>query len=178
MKKPVYCIIILVVLLVNVCNVAAETPSIPEGSCILIDSKTGQVLFEKASDAKRLFPASTTKIMTAALALENGKLDAMMTASQEAIYDIGKDGSNIGIMAGEQLSLENLLKALLISSANETANIIAENLCATRQEFVDLMNQKARELGASDTHFVNPCGAHDDNHYTTAADLAKMHGTP
>lgn len=152
----------------------AEAPSIPEGSSILIDSKTGQVLYEQNSDAKGLFPASTTKIMTAALALEKGHLDTMMTASQEAIYDIGKDGSNIGIMAGEQMSLENLLQALLISSANETANIIAENICATRQEFVDLMNQKAKELGANDTHFVNPCGAHDADHYTTAADLAKI----
>ncbi len=167
-------LIILIIILVNVGNVVAEAPSIPEGSCILIDSKTGQVLFEKDSTVKGLFPASTTKIMTAALALEKGDLNAMMTASQEAIYDIGKDGSNIGIMAGEQMSLENLLKAMLISSANETANIVAENLCATRQEFVDLMNQKAKELGAADTNFVNPCGAHDDNHYTTAADLAKI----
>ncbi|NJD01412.1 MAG: D-alanyl-D-alanine carboxypeptidase [Ruminiclostridium sp.] len=174
MKKPVHIIIILIIFLINFHIAAAEAPSINEGSSILIDSKTGQVLYEKNSDAKGLFPASTTKIMTAIIALEKGKLDSMMTASQEAIDDIGKDGSNIGIMAGEQLSLENLLKAMLISSANETANIIAENISATRQEFVDLMNQKAKELGASNTNFVNPCGAHDSNHYTTAADLAKI----
>ena len=174
MKKPVHIIAILIVFLVNICIVEAEAPSINEGSCILIDSKTGQILYEKNSDAKGLFPASTTKIMTAALALEKGKLDSVMTASQEAISDIGKDGSNIGIMAGEQMSLENLLQAMLISSANETANIIAENIGTTRQDFVYLMNQKAKELGANNTNFVNPCGAHDANHYTTAADLAKI----
>ena len=174
MKKPIYIIVILIVFLAGICTVMAEAPSIDEGSCILIDSKTGQVLFEKNSDAKGLYPASTTKIMTAVIALEKGELDSMMTASQAAIYDIGKDGSNIGIMAGEQMSLENLLKALLISSANETGNIIAENICSTKQEFVDLMNQKAKELGAVNTNFINPCGAHESDHYTTAADFAKI----
>lgn len=174
MKKLVSLIIIAVVFAFNIYLAAAEAPEINEGSSILIDSKTGQVLYESNSNQKGLYPASTTKIMTAVIALEKGKLDSMMTASTEAINEIGKDGSNIGIMAGEQMSLENLLQALLISSANETANIIAENICGNRQDFVDLMNQKARELGALDTNFVNPCGAHDPNHYTTAADLSKI----
>jgi D-alanyl-D-alanine carboxypeptidase (penicillin-binding protein 5/6) len=151
-----------------------EPADITAESCILIDAASGKVLFEKDSDRQKMFPASTTKIMTAILALEMGDLDQVMTASQAAVNDIGKDGSNIGIMAGEQIKLRNLLDALLISSANETANIIAENLCPTRQEFVDLMNKKAKELGALDTHFVNPCGAHEDDHYTTASDLAKI----
>lgn len=174
MKKLVHVLTLLVIFLISFCPVMAETPAISEGSCILIDSKTGQVLYENNSDKKGLFPASTTKIMTAVIAIEKGNLDSLMTASQAAVNDIGKDGSNIGIMAGEQMSLENLLQALLISSANETANIIAENICSTRQEFVDLMNLKAKELGAFNTNFVNPCGAHDLNHYTTAADLSKI----
>ncbi len=143
-------------------------------SYILIDAKTGQVLYEHNSNEKRLYPASTTKIMTAILALELGDLDQIMTASKEAVYDIGKDGMNIGIIPGEQIPMRNLLEAMLISSANETANIIAENICETRQQFIDLMNEKAREIGALDTHFVNTNGAHDDNHYTTAADMAKI----
>lgn len=152
----------------------AEPTDITAESCILIDAASGKVLFEKDSNREKMFPASTTKIMTAILALEMGDLDQVMTASQAAVDDIGKDGSNIGIMAGEQIKLGNLLEALLISSANETANIIAENLSPTRQDFVDLMNKKAVELGATGTHFANPCGAHDPNHYTTAADLAKF----
>ena len=174
MKRLLLFVVILVVFSVYICTPLAEKPEINEGSCILIDSKTGQVLYENNSNKKGLFPASTTKIMTSIIALERGNLDSVMTASQAAVDDIGKDGSNIGILPGEQITLDNLLKALLISSANETANIIAENICPTRQEFVDLMNRKAKELGALDTNFVNPCGSHDPNHYTTAADLAKI----
>jgi len=153
--------------------VFAQTFNFEAESYILVDSKTGHVLYEHNSN-KILYPASTTKIMTAILAFEKGDLDQVMTANKEAVYDIGKDGMNIGIMPGEEIRLENLLEAMLISSANECANIIAENICETRQEFVDLMNEKAKELGALNTHFKNPCGAHDDDHYTTAADLAKI----
>jgi D-alanyl-D-alanine carboxypeptidase (penicillin-binding protein 5/6) len=137
-----------------------------------MDLKSGQILCEKNSDNIKLYPASTTKIMTAIVALENCSLDTMMTASQEAVYDIGKDGMNIGIMAGEEMSMEQLLNALLVVSANETANIIAENICGSREEFIELMNKKAIELGANNTHFVNASGMHHDDHYTTAKDLA------
>jgi D-alanyl-D-alanine carboxypeptidase/D-alanyl-D-alanine carboxypeptidase (penicillin-binding protein 5/6) len=168
--------IVLVLIFFNLsCSSYAEPLELSEAqSCILIDSKTGQILYEKNSDQKGLFPASTTKIMTAILAIEMGNPEQLMTASLAAVNDIGKDGMNIGIMAGEEIKLENLLEALMIRSANETANIIAENLCAKRSDFVELMNKKAQELGALDTHFANPCGAHDDNHYTTASDLAKI----
>jgi len=174
MKRIFSFVIILLFFLANISTAAAQSLDINAISYILIDSKSGQVLYEYNSNKQGVYPASTTKIMTAILALEKGNLDQMMTASQAAIYDIGKDGMNIGIMPGEQMSMENLLNAVLISSANEAANIIAENICSTRQEFVDLMNEKARELGAVKTHFVNPCGMHDDNHYTTASDLAKI----
>jgi len=152
----------------------AEPPSIPDGVYILIDASTGEVLAEHDADRQKMFPASTTKIMTAILAIEMGKMDQVMTASAAAINDIGKDGSNIGILPGEEMTMEELLKALLICSANESANIIAENLCPTRQDFVDLMNKKAAELGAVNTHFANPSGMHDENHYTTAEDMAKI----
>jgi len=173
--KKILLLTIAVFFIVLLCPITifAQSFDFEAESYILIDSKTGQVLYEYNSD-KVLYPASTTKIMTAILAFEKGNPDQIMTASKEAVYDIGKDGMNIGIMPGEEIRMKNLLEAMLISSANETANIIAENICETRQEFVDLMNEKAKELGALNTHFKNPCGAHDDDHYTTAADLAKI----
>jgi D-alanyl-D-alanine carboxypeptidase (penicillin-binding protein 5/6) len=174
MKKVLtFAIIFIFVILLGSITVFAQPFNFEAQSYILVDSKTGHTLYEYNSD-KILFPASTTKIMTAILAFEKGDLNQVMTASKEAVYDIGKDGMNIGIMPGEEIRLKNLLEAMLISSANETANIIAENICETRQEFVDLMNEKAKELGALNTHFKNPCGAHEDDHYTTAADLAKI----
>lgn len=143
---------------------------------ILIDLKTGQVLAEQNAD-ERIRPASTTKIMTAIVALENGDLGQEMTVSQNAVFDIGKGGMNIGIMAGEEgLTLDNMLHVLLIKSANEAANIIAENVAPSRQEFIDMMNQKAIELGALHTTFVNPSGKdtekEDANHLTTARNMA------
>ena len=174
MKRLLTLTIVLFVLLVNTSMAYAQPPALDAGAYILIDAKTGQVLCEKDSETKTLFPASTTKIMTAILALEMGNLDQVMTASQSAIDDIGPNGSNIGIIAGEKIRLEDLLKALLISSANESANIIAEHICQTREEFISLMNLKAKELGAARTHFANACGMHDPDHYTTASDMAKI----
>lgn len=181
MKKVILKIlIVLTVLTAFLMNIAATAAiaavslNIDAKSCVLVDSASGQVLYEQNPGTLHLYPASTTKIMTAIIALENGDLNRVMTAGSSAVNDIGKDGMNIGIMAGEQLKLEDLLNALLISSANETANIIAENICGTRDGFVALMNKKAQEIGAVNTHFVNPCGSHDENHYTTAGDLAKI----
>ncbi|MDP4180440.1 MAG: D-alanyl-D-alanine carboxypeptidase family protein [Bacillota bacterium] len=148
----------------------------PDCSYILMDSKTGQVLLEHNADVK-VRPASTTKLMTAIVALENGKLDSVMNVSAEAVNDIGPGGMNIGIMAGESnLTLENLLNVMLVRSANETANIIAENISGSRAEFVKKMNEKAKEIGATNTNFVNPCGKDDakgeEYHLSTARDMA------
>lgn len=175
MKKLSTITIVLLSLLLFLPQAHAGTLKLDSaGSCILIDSKTGQVLYEYRTDQKHVYPASTTKMMTAILALEKGKPDQMMTASKAAVYEIGEGGMNIGITDGEELRMEDLLNALMLSSANETANIIAENIAPTRKEFVEMMNRKAKELGANDTHFVNTCGIHNPDHYTTAADLAKI----
>lgn len=171
--KRLISLAIMLLLLMNTSIAFAQPPALDVGAYILIDLKSGEVLCEKDSH-KTLYPASTTKIMTAILALEIGDLSQEMTASQSAIDDIGVNGSNIGIIPGEIISLDNLLQALLISSANETANIIAEHLYESREEFISLMNQRAKELGATNTHFVNTCGIHDPMHYTTASDLAKI----
>jgi D-alanyl-D-alanine carboxypeptidase/D-alanyl-D-alanine carboxypeptidase (penicillin-binding protein 5/6) len=179
MKKNYFIIFIFALLQLFPTAVTAQSISIPgDIAYILIDSKTGQVIAEQNADQK-LRPASTTKIMTAIVALENGKLDQRMTVSQQAVYDIGRGGMNVGIMAGEEgLSLENVLNVLLIKSANETANIIAENIAPSRSEFVEMMNQEALKLGAVNTTFVNPCGKdtekEDEGHLTTPRDLATM----
>ena len=148
-------------------------PELDAEAYILIDRKTGQTICSKNPE-KRMYPASTTKILTGILALEMGDLNDIMTASEKAIRDIGPGGSNIGIIAGEKMRLENLLDALLVKSANEAANIVAENLANSRADFIALMNQKAVEVGAIDTHFTNTNGFHEDEHYTTAYDLAKI----
>jgi len=160
-------------LLSNITVVNAATPKIDAASYVLTDISTGRILESKEPDTKR-YPASTTKIMTAILALEYGDLDQEMTASEEAIRDLGFDGSNAGIEVGQKMKMEKLLEALLVASANEAANILAENLAPTREDFIELMNQKAVELGAANTHFANTNGLYDSKHYTTASDMAKI----
>jgi D-alanyl-D-alanine carboxypeptidase (penicillin-binding protein 5/6) len=173
MKRLLLLIIVLSVLILNVSYAYAQPPAIDADTYILIDAESGSVLCEKNSTVSH-YPASMTKIMTAILAIELGDPEQLMTASKAAIDDIGPNGSNIGIIVGEQIPLKNLLQALLISSANETANIIAEHICDSRQEFIDLMNKRAKELGAENTHFANACGIHDPMHYTTASDIATI----
>ncbi|MDP4091047.1 MAG: D-alanyl-D-alanine carboxypeptidase family protein [Bacillota bacterium] len=158
--------------------VHADSKIDPGCAYIVMEARTGQVITERNADT-RYRPASTTKIMTAIVALENGKLDQDMNVSPEAVNDIGPGGMNIGILAGETgLTLENLLNVMLVKSANETANIIAENVGQTRAQFIDMMNKKAQELGAANTYFVNPCGKDDlkieANHLTTPRDLANI----
>lgn len=178
MKKILLTALLILMLLVPAAT-AAQSIGIPADiSYILIDSKTGLVLAEQNAD-QRLGPASTTKIMTAIVALENGDLKKEMDVSLQSVNDIGRGGMNVGIMAGEKgLTLENLLNVMLIKSANETANIIAENIAASRSEFVGMMNRKAKELGAVNTTFVNPCGKdtekEDAGHLTTPRDLAAI----
>jgi D-alanyl-D-alanine carboxypeptidase/D-alanyl-D-alanine carboxypeptidase (penicillin-binding protein 5/6) len=142
---------------------------------ILMDAKTGSVLYEYQPDL-RLRPASTTKIMTALVALKHGELSQVMTASNEAVSDIGQGGMNIGIMPGEQMTLDDLLHAFLIVSASEAANTVSENIYPTKAEFITEMNRLAKELGCKNTTFTNPCGVDeyekDANHFSTARDMA------
>ena len=151
----------------------SSLPDLNADAYILIDRKTGQTICSKNPEM-RMYPASITKIITGILAIEMGDLSSLMTTSAAAIRDIGPGGSNIGMIAGENMRLDNLLDVLLVKSGNESANIIAENLCETREEFVELMNQKAIDLGATNTHFTNTSGYHEESHYTTAYDLAKI----
>lgn len=140
-------------------------------SALLMDMNSGRVLYSKNLD-ERVYPASTTKIMTGILALENLNMDDTVTATYEALKTITLEDSHMGILMDEQLTVEQLIKGMLVYSANDAANVLAIQVSGSIDDFVGLMNQKAQELGMTNTHFANPCGVHDDNHYTTARDMA------
>lgn len=142
-------------------------------AAILIDRKSGDILYEKNINQK-LYPASTTKIMTAVLALEKGVLTDSVTATREAIEPITSNHSHMGIKVGETLTLEQLLYGMLVYSANDAANVIAVHIGGSLEGFSAMMNEKALELGLSGTHYQNAHGYHDDNHYTTAKDLSTL----
>lgn len=150
-------------------------PAISAYSAILIDADTGAVLYEKNAHEK-MYPASTTKLMTCLLAMEkkNANLNDLVDFSYEAVMTVTRDASNMGMDAGEKMTLEECLYGILVVSANETANAVAEYVSGSISSFVDLMNSRAKELGCTDTHFNNPHGYFDENHYTSAADLSKI----
>lgn len=144
-------------------------------AALLVDPETGEVLYARNIHEK-LYPASLTKVMTALLvleAIEDGTLalDTVIVASETAVADIPNDASSAGIVAGEELTVEQLLHCILVVSANEACNILAESVSGTVDAFVDRMNQRARELGCENTNFVTTNGLHSVDHYTTAWDL-------
>lgn len=146
-------------------------PQIGAQSAILMDANTGVILYSK-NIHERLYPASTTKIMTCLLAMERGNLDDMVTFSHDAVFTVPVGGSNMGMDEGESISLEECLYGILVGSANEVANAVGEYVSGSIDDFVALMNERAQEIGCKDTHFVNTNGLHDDDHYTSAYDLA------
>ena len=149
-----------------------NVPSINGASAILIDNRTNKVLYSKNEDTK-MFPASTTKIMTAIITLENCSLDEQATASFDAV-NIPEGYATADIKIGETFTVEQLLEMLLVHSANDAANVLAEHVGGSLESFVSIMNTKANELGLTNTHFTNAYGLQDDNHYTTARDLATI----
>lgn len=146
-------------------------PDIISQAAILMDNRTGKILYAK-NENKKMYPASTTKIVTAILTLENCNLDDMVTVSYDAVMSIPDGYSSASLQIGEQLTIEQLLQLLLVHSANDAANALAEYVGGSVESFVAMMNTKVDELGLSHTHFTNAFGKHDDNHYTTAHDLA------
>lgn len=142
-------------------------------AAILVHSDSGKILYSKNADEKR-YPASTTKILTAILAIENFSLEDKLTASYEAVMSIPSGYSNAAIQVGETLTVKELLEVFLVHSANEAGFILAEEISGSFSEFANLMNKKAQEIGCKNTHFTNPSGLHDENHYSTAYDLAQI----
>lgn len=143
-------------------------PAVMGEAAVLVDARTGQVLFEKEMH-KRMYPASTTKILTALIALENGIAEETVTVPGEAS---AVEGSAIGLQAGERLTGSDLLYALMLASANDAAVALAVHAAGSVEKFAVLMNEKARSLGALESNFSNPHGLPDPDHYTSAYDLA------
>jgi D-alanyl-D-alanine carboxypeptidase (penicillin-binding protein 5/6) len=159
---------ILVLMATGPVPAAAAPPEVIGEAAVLMDFTNGQTLFEKNPD-QRMYPASTTKIMTAIIALESGRINDMVTIPLEAC---NVEGSAIGLQEGERLSLGDLIYALMLNSGNDTAIAIACHLGGSVDGFVKMMNKKAAEIGAINTHFNNPNGLPDPEHYSTARDLA------
>lgn len=149
-------------------------PDTSSVSAIVIEQETGTVLYEKNADQQN-YPASITKIMTALLALENSSLDDVVTFSHKAVYTCEGDTSNIAREEGEQMTMEQCLYGMMLESANECAYAIAEYVGGGDvNNFTDMMNQKAKELGCTNTHFSNPNGLPAEDHYTSARDMARI----
>lgn len=149
-----------------------QGPQIVDETGVLMEADTGTILYDKGMD-QRMFPASTTKVMTALVAIENSPdLNAKVTFTETGTQEVTPDSANINAQLGEELTVEQCLYAILLASANEVSSQLAEYVGGTKEHFVEMMNQKAQELGCTGTHFTNPNGLHDENHYTTAHDLA------
>ncbi len=135
----------------------------------LFDITNSETLYAKNVHTK-LYPASTTKILTAYVTLKHGKLDDVVTVSKENVA-LERDSSNCGLKAGDRLTVKDLLYGLMLKSANDAANALADYISGSTEEFAELMNEEALLLGATNSHFVNAHGLHDEEHYTTVYDL-------
>lgn len=148
-----------------------QAADIASDTGILMDADTGTVLFDKGGDQQR-YPASITKIMTLLVAVENSSMDDQVTFTETGVRNVTADSSNINSKVGEVMTMRDCLHALIIKSANDVAAQIAEYVGGTEQKFIDMMNQRAAEIGCTNTHFTNSSGLPDDNHYSSARDMA------
>lgn len=174
-KKSIILSFVVVLILWNTSFVFShsEQPNLISKSAILMDNKTGKILYAK-NENEKMYPASTTKIVTAILTLENCNLNDIITVSYDAIISIPDGYSSASLQVDEQLTVEQLLQLLLVHSANDAANVLAEYVGGSIESFISMMNTKMNELGISHTHFTNTFGMHDEEHYTTAQDLANI----
>lgn len=176
-KKIFLCLCIISMMIFSVINVHAEELNLAPNaaSALLMEASTCQVLYS-SKESERLYPASTTKIMTMILmfeAIQKGTLkwDDILTCST---YAASMGGSQIYLEEGEQMSVTDLFKAISIASANDACVMLGERIAGTNDAFVQMMNEKAKELNLVNTHFTNATGLHDDDHYTCALDLGLM----
>ncbi len=172
-----FCVYLFILLSLNIILIpkvsAAEesVPNIASPSALLMDLNSGKILYEKNID-KKMYPASLTKVMTAIITLENCNLNDIATVSYDAVMSLSSGYVTANLQVGEELTIEQLLYVLMVGSSNDAAIVLAEHISGSVEEFSKLMNEKAKEIGCTSTHFVNPNGAHDENHYSTARDLA------
>ena len=173
LKKICITLFLFLIIFVSGCTstYASTIPDTYSSACLLMEESTGKILYSKNANSI-MCPASTTKIMTAILTLENCKLSDTAVVSHNAVFSIPSGYSTASLVEGEVLTIEQLLNVLLIPSANDAAVVLAEHIAGSVEAFSDMMNSKAVELGCLNTHFVNPNGIHNENHYSTAYDLA------
>lgn len=148
-----------------------ECSGIQADGGILIDASSGAVLYEKNAD-HAYYPASITKILTALIIIENCDMNEIVTFSDNAVNNVESGSSNMGALVGDQLTVRDCLYGLMLASANEAANALAEHYAGSIEAFTQIMNEKARELGCTGSNFANPSGLNNENHYTTARDMA------
>mgnify|MGYP000859878811 CR=1 FL=1 len=148
-----------------------EGPEVVSPNVIVMEASTGTVLYDRDS-LEAHYPASITKILTALIVIENCGLDETVTFSNTAVNSLEPNSSILGARAGDTLSVRDCLYALLLQSANEVANALAEHCAGSIDAFAEKMNEKAAELGCTDSHFANPSGLNDPNHYVSAYDMA------
>ena len=171
LKIPILLLVFVFVIQIKFSYGYKNELNIYSDSAILMDFKTGAILYSKNSNEK-MYPASTTKILTAIIALEECNLDDMVTVSKSAISVIPPGYSSANLLESEQISVKDLVTVFLVHSANDAGYVLAEHISGSIDEFANLMNKKATEIGCKDTHFTNPSGIHDENHYTTSYDLS------
>lgn len=175
-NKIVFFLILIVVLFLPLKIFAKEInieeiPEITAPNVMLLQKDTGKILYEKNIDEK-IYPASVTKLMTAILVMENCELDEIVTVSENAVKSVPTGYVNANLQVGEQLAVEDLMYAMLLPSANDAANALAEHVSGSIESFSTVMNTKARELGCTNTNFTNPSGLQEEEHYTTVRDLS------
>lgn len=186
-KVKFFCLFLIIMQICTIANYPASaatgistenSPLLDSYAAYLVDLDTDTVLYEKNAGAA-LEPASLTKVMTALLLVEAGNLDQTVTVSQSALdafneYETAQYSSNNDLAVGEQLTRRSLLYCILVSSGSDACCVAAEAVSGSVSAFVERMNQRAQELGCTNTHFANPHGLHSDDHYTTAEDLARI----
>jgi len=172
MKK--FLLILSLLLFISFSDAVTPNFDVHSNTAILIDAKSGNVLYEKNANQKA-YPASTTKTLTALIALEKiANLEEEIVPSHQAVYSVPAGSSIAYFSENEKLTAEQVLYGLMLPSGNDAANILAEHISGSNTEFAKLMNETAKRLGAENSNFMNPSGLHDDMHYTTAADMAKI----
>lgn len=171
MKLKFKIILLFCLMIIGIQSISfADEPNLNSEAAILVEVSTGRIIYEKNS-TKQMFPASTTKVLTAILVIENCELDEIVTVRESALSNIPSGYVTCNLQVGEQLTVKDLLYALMIPSANDAAYVLAEYVAGSVEDFSVMMNNKARDLGCKTTHFVNPNGIHEDSHYSTAYDL-------
>ena len=166
-RKIICLIISACIIIINCPNVKAQV-NVSAHSAVLIDAGNGEILFGKNENEQRSM-ASTTKIMTSLLAIEHGKPDDIVTITDEMVR---VEGTSMGLKAGDKVTIEGLVYGMLLSSGNDAANAVAIAIAGDAESFAELMNKRAKEIGANNTNFVTPSGLDDEQHYSTAYDMA------